>query len=380
MKILMLSNDQAFLGAVTSTGDAVERHRAYGQLVEKLSIIVLTPNKKFSAATLSDHVFAYPTNSSSFFGFVKDALFVARGLFSADHYDLIVCQDPFFTGLAGYYLKKKYGSKLLIDFHGDFWANPYWLGEKPWRLPLLYLSKFTVRHADALRVVSEGIKKKIIRSGVKVPTAVIPTPVNLERFKTPDPETVLSIKQGLINKKIMLWTGRLSPEKNLSWLINSFQKIVSRYPQVVLILIGDGPERSKIDRLIASSGLTQSVKMLGQISYNQLLNYFHAADIFVLPSRHESFGKVLLEAGASGKPSIASSTTGAKEIIVDGETGFLFPVNKTKKFIDKTLLLLNDTDLARQMGARAYEHISQKYTYQASVDNVVSYWQKIVTS
>jgi glycosyltransferase involved in cell wall biosynthesis len=380
MKILMVSNDRAFLGEKTSTGDTVDRHRAYGQSIEKLSIIVLTKNSAFSTNALSANVFAYPTNSRSFLTFVRDALLIAKGLCSDDHYDLVVCQDPFFTGLIGYYLKKKYGAQLLLDFHGDFWQNRYWLKENPLRLSLLFLSYFIVRRADALRTVSSGIKKKIIHRGVnQIPIAVIPTPVNLERFKTPDPETVLSIKREFPDQKIILWTGRLGAEKNLPFLLTSFQKIASHYPRVVLLLIGDGQEKTKINKLIISLGLAQSVKMLGQISYERLLNYFHAADIFVLPSRHESFGKVLLEAGASGKPSVASATTGAKEIIVDGTTGFLFPVNKTKKFIEKILLLLNDTDLAHQMGANAYQHIWQKYDYETSIKNVVAYWQKIVT-
>ncbi|NMC51537.1 glycosyltransferase family 4 protein [Candidatus Kuenenbacteria bacterium] len=381
MKVLMISTDLALLGENTSTGDAVTRHRAYGNFVEKLSILVFTKNKNYQPSALSPNVSAYPTNSYSFLFFIKNAVALAKELFSLDKYDLIVCQDPFLTGLTGYLLKKKYNARLLVDFHGDFWKNHYWLWEKIWRLPLLALSKIVVKKADALRTVSGGIKKKIIQSGFKkIPIKVLPTPVNLEHFKTPDLQTASSIRQVYPDKKIILWTGRMTPEKNLPFLVSCFKKIINNYPNVVLLLIGDGPEKNKITQQIKSMALDPSVKLLGQINYTQLLNYFHAADIFVLPSRHESFGKVLLEAGASGKPSVASATTGTKEIIIEGETGFLFPVNKTKKFVEKTLVLLNDENLAHRIGANAYQHIWTKYNYETSVKNITAYWQKIANN
>jgi len=378
MKILMISNDQAFLGVATSTGDAITRHKSYGQLVEKLSIIVLTKHRGFVPNILSDNVRAYPTNSFSVWQNLTDALAVGRDLFESDHYDLLVCQDPFLTGLIGYFLKKKFGAKLLVDFHGDFWDNHYWLEENILHRPMLAVSRFVVAHSDALRVVSSGVKQKLLQHKIKKPIEVIPTPVNLENFKTPDPETVASIKNEFLGQKIILWTGRLSVEKNLSFLILSFAKIIAKYPNVVLLIAGSGPEKTKLEKLITSLKLTDKIKLLGQTSYQLLINYFHSADIFVLPSRHESFGKVLLEAGASGKPTVASATTGAKEVIVDGETGFLFPVNKSKKFVNQILTLLNDENLAHQIGAKAFQHIHQKYNWDNSLKNVVAYWQKVV--
>ncbi|NMB48239.1 glycosyltransferase family 4 protein [Candidatus Kuenenbacteria bacterium] len=379
MKVLLLSNDLALLGAKTSTGDTVSRHCAYGQLIERLSIIVLVKKGNFQPLALSPRVSSYPTKASAWaYSYPKNILAVATDLFRGNHYDLIVCQDPFFTGLAGYRLKKKYGSKLLIDFHGDFWANPYWLQENPLRLGLLALSKLTIKKADALRVVSSGIKKKLLRAGFDLPIAVIPTPVNLENFKTPDSQAVLSIRNEFAGQKILLFVGRLTTEKNLPSLLKCFQNVVRHYPRTTLLIAGDGPEKSQLEKLITARQLANNVKLLGQINYQGLLNYFHAADIFVLPSRHESFGKVILEAAAAGKPTVASATTGAKEIIINGQTGWLAPVNNAKRLVEKIILLLSDDNLARQMGANAYQHVWQKYDWDTSVKNVVAYWREIV--
>lgn len=379
MKILMLSNDQALLGKATSTGDAVARHRAYGRFVEKLSIIVLTKKGRFQTNQLSETVYVYPANAHGVFYCLKNTLSIAKELFAAENYDLIVCQDPFLTGLVGCLLKKKYGLKLLLHFHGDFWGNPYWLKENIFHLPLLWLSKFTVRQADALRVVSESIKTKILRAKITAAQiAVIPTPVNLEHFKTPDNQTVLSIKNEFPGQKIILFVGRLNVEKNLPFLIHCFKKIKSDYRAVVLIIAGDGPEELKIRRLVSALKLEQSIKLLGRVAYHNLLNYFHAADIFVLPSRHESFGKVILEAAAAGKPTVASATTGAKEIILDKKTGFLAGINNQKQFVAKVLSLLTNDQLAHQMGSAAYEYATKNFNYQDTVKQIINYWEEIV--
>ena len=154
----MLSNDRALLGEAASTGDTIARHRAYGQFVEKLAIIVLTKKGRFKTNQLSETVYAYPTNAHGVFCCLKNGLAIAKKLLAAENYDLVVCQDPFLTGLVGWRLKNKYGLKLLLHFHGDFWDNPYWLKENIFHLLMLWLSKCTVKRADAIRVVSGGIK------------------------------------------------------------------------------------------------------------------------------------------------------------------------------------------------------------------------------
>lgn len=379
MKILMLSTDRALLGEAISTGDAPERHRRYARSVDRLDIIVFS-RQGYQTKALAENCFCYATNSRSPLSYVAQSLKIARELFSQTRYDLIVCQDPFLVGLAGYFLKRKFNSKLLIHFHGDFWQNPYWLKASPLNFPLLFLSKFTVRQADALRVVSPGIQAKLVRARIPAgKVKVIPTPVDLDKFKNPDNQTVDSIRAEFKGKKIVLWVGRLSPEKNLPWLLQSFIPVIKKFPETVLLLVGLGREFDKLSQLIHSLGLNQRVKLLGHVSYGSLLNYYHAADIFTLPSLHESFGKVLLEAGAASLPSLASKTTGASSIIQDKKTGFLFPPNNSKQFIDKLSRLLADDKLAQAMGSAAYAHIQNTFSYSIDAQKVVDYWAEIVS-
>src|SRR3989338_3111265 len=377
MKVLMISTDRTLLGELVGDGDVVDRHRHYGQLVDKLDIIIFT-RSGYQTRQLADNVFCYPTNSPSKIFYCFSAKKIARQLFAENYYDLIVCQDPFLTGLAGCFIKKKFGSKLLIHFHGDFWNNNYWLKQSIINYPLLLISRLTVKYADGLRVVSSGIKKKLIANGLPAAKIkVIPTPVNLEKFQNPDNQTVLSIKSEFVGKKIIFWLGRMAKEKNLGFLLQSFAQIIKKYPPVVLLLGGQGKELAAVQKRIVQLDLERNVKLLVRIAYQNLANYFYAADIFVLPSLHESLGKVLLEAAAAARPAVASATTGAQEIIINKKTGFLVGLNNQKQFVTKVLSLLANDQLAHKMGSAAYEHVTKNFNYQETVKRIINYWQEI---
>ena len=377
MKILMISTDRALLGENISTGDALERHRHYAAKLEKLDIIIFS-RPGYQTKELAANLFCYPTNSSSKLFYLSQTLKIAKQLFNQGSYDLIICQDPFLTGLAGCFLSRKYTIKLLIHFHGDFWHNKYWLKENVLNFLLLILSKFTVSQADALRVVSPGIQAKLVKSGIKQDKIrVISTPVNLANFATPDNQTVTSLQHQFEGKKIVFWLGRFSPEKNLPFLLESFKTVIQRFPNAILLLGGQGKEFDRINKLKTTLGLSQHVKLLGHLDYLSLPNYYHAAHLFILPSLHESFGKVLLEAGASAKPSIASATTGASAIIQHAQTGFLVEINNHQQFVDYLLKLLKDDKLAQHMGSAAYSHIHQQFNYQQGIKRLVKYWEEI---
>ncbi|MFH1900213.1 MAG: glycosyltransferase family 4 protein [Patescibacteria group bacterium] len=378
MKILMISTDRALLGENVSTGDAVKRHIDYGQAVDKLDIIVFS-QKGYKPRELSDNVFCYPTNSRNRFFYIKNTMEIAQKLLEENEYNLIVCQDPFLAGLVGIKIKKRYNIKLLVHFHGDFWKNRYWLQENYLRFGLLMISRIVVQKADFIKVVSEGIKNKLLQAGVdENKIRVISTPIDLEKFKIPDNQIADSIRKEFDGKKIILWAGKMRQEKNLVFLLKCFKKISASYIDVVLLLVGDGRDFDKITKVRLELGLKDRVKMIGHLNYNKLIDYFHASYIVVLPSRHESFGKVLVEAGMAGKPVVASRTTGAREIVQDGKTGFLVDINDKNGFIRKVLKLLGNDELAGQMGKRAYDEIIKKFDYKKNVKAIIRLWEEIV--
>ena len=164
MKILMISIDKGLLGR-GQLGDVLDRHKKYGEHCERLDIIVLS-SVGYENYQLSNKVTAYPTNSKKKWQYYYDAMKIGKELFGRYKYDLIVTQEPFITGLIGCQLKKKFGTKLLIHFHGDFWQNSLWLRESKKNIFYNILQKIIVPRADAIRVTSHIIKDKLIKSGL----------------------------------------------------------------------------------------------------------------------------------------------------------------------------------------------------------------------
>jgi glycosyltransferase involved in cell wall biosynthesis len=138
-----------------------------------------------------------------------------------------------------------------------------------------------------------------------------------------------STEQGFTDKTRLLFVGRLVPEKGLDMLIKAFDTLKNKYPDLQLYIVGDGPEKRKINKLVQKYGHDDSVFLEGRKEGDQLLQYYLNSDIFVLPSRYEPFGAVVNEALLAGLPVICSDRVGAKCLIKEGNTGNVFNLNET---------------------------------------------------
>lgn len=362
MKVLMISIDKGLLGR-GQMGDVVERHIKYGQNIDQLDIVVFS-SLGFETYSLSDNVKAYPTNSKMRIKYYFDAIRISQKLFNQTRYDLIVTQEPFLTGLVGLRLKKRFGSKLLVHFHGDFWSNPSWLRESKINYLFLILSRYVVKRADKIRVVSSGIKKKLTSFGVPDDKVfVLPTLVDIEKYNFSE-----DIKK---DENLILHVGRYDEVKNLSLLAKAFVRVKAKIPNAKLLQIGGG---------IAAKRELQDIEVSikPMTDHNELVKYFHQASVLVLSSTSESLGKVLIEANASGTPVVSTSTTGAREIIEDGINGYLVPVGDAEKLAEKIIYLLENPQQASDMGQRGKELVKEKFFFTAK--DVTTLWERVLKS
>jgi len=135
-----------------------------------------------------------------------------------------------------------------------------------------------------------------------------------------------------LNKKVLVSIGRLTRQKNFSFLISSFQKIIKKYPEYILIILGEGEQRKSLESLILDLKLSDKVHILGY--QNNIYKYLNIADCFILSSLWEDPGFVLIEAALSNVNIISSDCpNGPKEILA--KNGILFVNNDEKDFIDK---------------------------------------------
>ncbi len=376
MKVLIISSDPIFLKN-NSSGDVWQRHLAYAKSLERLFIVIKCHGLEKLKKVMRGNVEAIPSEGNSSFSILKNLYQKSSAIITKEKIDLINTQDPMIYGLVGYLLKRKHKIPLVMNWHGDFWDNKDWLDEKKINFFLLKLSKFLAKRADKLRVVNPLIKRKLIKAGIdEKKIIVIPTPVNLEKFVGFNEEVFKSLAAKYQDKKVILFVGRLEKEKNLSFFLKSFKNILKEVPMSHFLIVGEGSLRKHLLEIIKKEGLHNRVELLGEVSHEDLASYYRLAKVLILPSRHESFGKVILEAAMQKTPTLASKTTGATSIIFDKK--LLFDIDNQNECYRKMTVLLVNEELRVALGNKLFEEIKNNYSWFKSVESVSRMWQKII--
>ena len=160
-----------------------------------------------------------------------------------------------------------------------------------------------------------------------------------------------------------LWVGtiaELHPIKQLGVLIQAFAKIASTHQDTVLVLMGEGEERERLETLVQKEGLATRVHFCGQV--RDAASYLSALDIFVLPSRSEALAYVLLEAGNASLPVVASNVGGIPEVITNQENGILVPSGDSGAIAEALTTLLGNEALRAKLGRALHERVLRVFS------------------
>jgi glycosyltransferase involved in cell wall biosynthesis len=172
----------------------------------------------------------------------------------------------------------------------------------------------------------------------------------------------------------LLTVSRLSKGKNITDLLIILKKVLNMGHDVKLIIVGDGPEKARINNKVSSLGLTDNVKMTGKIERNQIIDYFDISDCFVFTSNEESFGRVLIEANARKKVCISYKNGGSEEVIQDGYNGFLINQGDIDLFSLKIGFLIENKTVLDKMSINSF--IFARNLYSSNV--VINKYNKIL--
>ena len=203
---------------------------------------------------------------------------------------------------------------------------------------------------------------------------VIPNGVDLEHF-SPD---VSPIEEFCDGKQNILFVGRLERRKGLIYLIKAYQQVKREIPNSRLIVVGPGTRlRKPYEKWIKRNGL-EDVVFVGYTSYDDLPRYYKTADVYCAPSTsRESFGIVLLEAMAIGKPIVASSIDGYSRVVTDGEDGLLVPPRDSRALAEALVYVLSDDKLRQRMGDKGRLK-AEEYSWDKIAQRVLDYYVRVL--
>ena len=215
-------------------------------------------------------------------------------------------------------------------------------------------------------VVPVSISKEVAKTvkaqyGGRLDTPVIYNGIPTARFSS---RTLANDRK---EKLVLLHVGRFAPQKNHFLLVDSFSRVLLQHPYIELWLVGDGPTRPDVERLVLERKLQDHVRFLG--SRKDVPELLAQSDVLLLSSDWEGVPLVILEAMAAGKPVVATRVGGVPELVENGKTGLLVPPQNPEAFAGAILRLLKDPELRRRLGGaarrRALEHFDIQKTAQA---------------
>lgn len=171
---------------------------------------------------------------------------------------------------------------------------------------------------------------------------------------------------------VILTVARLTPWKGVDKLIASLPHLRERFPDVGLVVVGDGPERENLERLAEEVGVSDAVHFTGRVPHDRVSLYLRAADLFVLYSGYEGLPHVVLEAMLAGAPVVASSKGGLPEVVEDGVTGRLVPWGDEAQLREALLNALSSPSEAAAWAEQARVQVAREFGWARLVEETAS--------
>ena len=292
-----------------------------------------------------DKVFNIPFQRSPFSTGNIGAYRQLKKLLTENHYDVIHCNTPV-GGILGRLAARKYikqGTKVFYTAHGfHFYKGA---PRKNW---LIYypIEKWMSRFTDKLITITE---EDYALAANRFHCAVVHihgVGANSEKFFPLSEQEQTAQKAALgLNGHILINCGELLPNKNQQTAILAMAHIVKAFPDAKLLIAGNGPEQATLEHLIAEHSLRDHVTLLGYTT--QLQKYLQICDLEIACSHREGLPLNIMEAMLCGKPVVASSNRGHRELIVDGQTGYLVAENAPAAYADAVFRILQDHPFAQ---------------------------------
>ncbi len=281
-------------------------------------------------------------------------------------------------------IKKQLGIPDVVTFHtlGEVKNRALGAAEEP--QIRVQSEKEIVKTADCIVTSTKEGKSNLINLYGCNPQKirVIPPGVDLDIFYPLDQEKVRTELALQDYRRVLLFAGRLQPFKGLNLLLHAMTYLPNHGTTQLLVVggnAGKADELAKMNSLVAELGIGNMVAFVGAVEHEKMPAFYNAADICVIPSYHESFGLVAVEALASGTPVVASRVGGLAAIVKDGETGYLFDERSPEALATYLCLLMSENAIRLAM-AKAARASVMKYNWSSTARRILKVYQQLFGS
>jgi N-acetyl-alpha-D-glucosaminyl L-malate synthase BshA len=240
----------------------------------------------------------------------------------------------------------------------------------------LPITRFSINQSDGVTSISDYLKQQTVEVfDVQTPIAVIPNFVNCDLYERTSEVVKRRAEYASADEKILIHLSNFRPVKRIPDVIEIFDRVQKRIP-ARLLMIGDGPERSRAEWLAVNKGIHNKVEFLGK--QDRIHEKLGVGDVMLLPSQLESFGLAALEAMACEVVPIATNVGGIPEVIDHGKTGFLANVGDVDAMAHHAIEILSDESKLRGMGEQARASAQARFCASKIIPMYERYYRDVL--
>lgn len=283
---------------------------------------------------------------------------------------------PFLLGDTALYWRRKLGVPLVYTFHTQYEQYVHYvpLPQAPLRALTRWAVQRFARRCDLLIAPSPNIRDLLSDYGIDTWTETLPNAIDLSRFELGHLRGPLRHRLGWPEEAVIgLYAGRIGKEKNLDFLLDAFRQV----PDSLLAIVGDGPELGRLQARARALGLASRVLFPGRVEYLRMPEYFAAADYFCISSTTEVKPLVVLEALASGLPTVAVAACGTSDTLTDGVDGVLTP-ERIEPFARALRQVAENSGWRRELSRNA-RRTARQYSMDGYVERLVELYREAIS-
>jgi 1,2-diacylglycerol 3-alpha-glucosyltransferase len=268
--------------------------------------------------------------------------------------EVVHSQNEFFSFSFAKYIATEAKAPLIHTYHCNlesFNTLYHVPSHALWKLIISQFSRSRMKNVHLIITPSQKTKNGLLAYRLQNPIKVIPTGIRLERYGTLLGESEKNaMKEQLsidpLNAQIILCVSRLGKEKNVTELVRILKEVLKERPDTYLVIIGDGPEKKKIEKLSQELGIASRVRFGGAVPHSTIARYYKIGDVLLNASRGETQGLTYAETWASGVPLVCRRDDCLNGILEEGKNGFAF--SSVSEAVSKVLRLLESPELCKQ--------------------------------
>ncbi|MDZ7779999.1 MAG: glycosyltransferase family 4 protein [Gemmatimonadota bacterium] len=383
LRVAMFTNNYLpFIGGVPIS---IERLRR-GLAALGHEVLVVAPGQGGADASDEESVLRLPSVA-----FGKGSDFRLANIFSPRVFrevksfrpDVVHVHHPFWVGSLGLWLARRLGVPAVYTYHTRFEHYAHFVpvpGRLFKNLISHYLIKRFANRCSGVVVPTPSAREYLRTLGVTTRILVQPTGIEHRAFRDVDAEAVDALRRrlDLDDEPVLVSASRVSREKNIDFLIEAVGDLARRGARFRFVLIGDGPDRARLQARIAELGLEDVVLMPGAVPSEEMPRYYALGDVFLFASTTETQGMVVLEAMAAGLPVVVVRSSGIDDLVHDGFNGF-----KTREDIGQWIArveeVLGDDALRREL-ARNAQSFAEEHGIEPFAEEVVRFYAAVLAA